>query len=95
MNELKKRLLPEAFHPGEYIREEMTERKWTMDELAYKLNCSYELLNDVVYGKRPISPEIAMALGDVFGTGAQVWLNLQATYWLTVFERRRHDGKEN
>lgn len=89
MSKPKKRLIPEAFHPGEYIREEMEERKWCLRELTDKLKCNFTLIEGIVYGKQSISPEIAEALGRVFGTGAQVWLQLQATYWTTVFEKRR------
>ena len=91
---MSKRLIPEAFHPGEYILEEMAERKWSMHELAHKLKCSFTQLHGIVYKKQTILPEMAMALGDVFGTGAQVWLNLQATYWLTVFEMRRRKNEQ-
>lgn len=92
---MKRRLLPEAFHPGEYIREEMAERKWSFEKLADKLDCDHVLLNNIIYGRQSISEEMAMALGRVFGTGAQVWLNLQATYWETVFEMRRRTREEN
>ena len=93
--DMKKRLLPEAFHPGEYIREEMKERGWSFEELADKLDCNRVLLYDIIHRRQSISEEMAKALGRVFGAGAQVWLNLQATYWLTVFEMRRRHEKEN
>jgi len=36
----------------------------------------------VVSGKASLSPEMAHGLGDAFGSGAQVWMNLDTTYRL-------------
>lgn len=81
---MEKRLLPEAFHPGEYIREEAEERGWSPSDLADILGYERNVISDVFAGRRSISPEMAKALGDAFGTGAQVWLNLQAAYRLAT-----------
>ena len=81
---MEKKLLPEAFHPGEYIREEAEERGWSPSDLADILGYERNVISDVFAGRRSISPEMAKALGDAFGTGAQVWLNLQAAYRLAT-----------
>lgn len=81
---MEKRLLPEAFHPGEYIREEAEERGWSPSDLADILGYERNVISDVLTGRRSVSPEMAKALGDAFGTGAQVWLNLQAAYRLAT-----------
>jgi HTH-type transcriptional regulator/antitoxin HigA len=81
---MEKRLLPEAFHPGEYIREEAEERGWSPSDLADILGYERNVISDILTGRRSVSPEMAKSLGDAFGTGAQVWLNLQAAYRLAM-----------
>ncbi|UCB52903.1 MAG: HigA family addiction module antidote protein [Candidatus Zixiibacteriota bacterium] len=85
---MEKRLLPEAFHPGEYIREEAEARGWSPSDLADILGYERNVISDILTGRRSVSPEMAKALGDAFGTGAQVWLNLQAAYKLATSSRK-------
>ena len=77
----------EVFPPGEFIREELEERGWTQEVLAEVLGLSHRLVNEVVKGKRRITPETARALGEAFGTGPVVWMNLQSTYSLSKVMR--------
>jgi len=79
---MDKRVIPEAFHPGEYIRDELEERGWAQADLAVILGYPPSIVSDVITGRRSISPEIAAALGEAFDTSAQVWLNVQAAYQL-------------
>ena len=44
-------------------------------------------ITDILGGKRAITPETALRLGRYFGTGAEIWLNLQTAYDLAVAER--------
>ncbi|MCK4606364.1 MAG: HigA family addiction module antidote protein [candidate division Zixibacteria bacterium] len=81
---MKNKMLPEGFLPGEYIREEAEERGWTPTDLAAILGCKPNIVSDLFAGRRSISAELAKALGDAFGTGAQVWLNLQSAYRLAT-----------
>ena len=81
---MEKRIVPEAFHPAEYILEEADERGWTKSDLAEILGFTRADLSNLLSGRVSISPKIAKALGDAFGTGAQVWLNLQSAYQLAT-----------
>jgi HTH-type transcriptional regulator/antitoxin HigA len=72
----------EAFPPGEFIKEELEARNWSQIELAEIIGRLPKVVNDLVLGKRPISPDIAKALGDAFGTSAQYWMNLESSYQL-------------
>lgn len=74
----------EGFPPGDYIREELKERGWTQSDLAFITGEDPSLINRIITGNRKISARLAHALGDAFGTGAQVWLNLQNAYLLSV-----------
>ena len=75
----------EAFPPGDFIREEIEWRGWTQEVLAEILGISLRRVNEVIKGKRRVTPETARALGKAFGTSAELWMNLESTYrlWLT------------
>jgi HTH-type transcriptional regulator / antitoxin HigA len=70
----------EAFHPGEYIRDELEARGWSQKDLARILDRPLQVVNEIVNGRKRITADTAMAIGLAFGTGAKVWLNLQSTY---------------
>ena len=72
----------ESFAPGEYIREEIEARGWTQIDLAEILGRPAQAVSEIITGKRSITPEMARALGDAFGTSAQLWLNLESRYRL-------------
>ena len=80
---MAQRTNPEAFPPGEYIREELVERGWTQMDLADILARPPQVVNEIVAGKRSITPETARGLADAFGTSAQLWMNLEASYQLS------------
>ncbi len=77
-----KRRAAEAFPPGEFIKEELEARSWLQEDLAEIIGREPKVISDLVTGKRPISPELARALGDAFGTSAQYWMNLESSYRL-------------
>lgn len=70
----------EVFHPGEYLLDELNARNWSQAEFAEIINRPYRLVNEIVNGKRGISPETARELGAAFGTSAKVWMNLDTAY---------------
>ncbi|TAK30623.1 MAG: addiction module antidote protein, HigA family [Chloroflexota bacterium] len=73
----------EVFPPGEFIKEELEARDWTQIELAEILGRPLTVVNEIISGKRGITPETAKGLGDAFGTSAQYWLNLESAYRLS------------
>src|SRR5680860_899762 len=65
-------------HPGEMLMEEFLKPlKMTQVELAEKLGVSYPRINELVHGKRGVTPDTALRLERLFGMEAQFWLNLQ------------------
>jgi HTH-type transcriptional regulator/antitoxin HigA len=72
----------EAFPPGDFLKEEMEARNWTQEDLASVMGKSLRLVNDIVNGKRAITPQTAKALGSAFGTSAQYWMNLESAWQL-------------
>ena len=59
------RIPAEIFPPGEFIREELEARNWTQGDLAEILDRPLQLVNEIVLGKRSITPETAQG-GDPF-----------------------------
>ena len=72
----------EVFPPGEFIREELEARGWTQADLAAIIKSSARLVNEIVAGKRSVTPETAHRLGQAFGTSAELWLGLESDYQL-------------
>lgn len=65
-------------HPGEMLLREFLEPSGiTQLELARHLGWTYARLNEIINGRRGITSDSALALGDVLGTGPEFWLNLQ------------------
>lgn len=79
----KNRRPAKTFPPGEFIKDEMEARCWTQTDLAEILGRPLRVVNEIIAGKRGISPETAQGLGDALGTSAQLWLNLDASYQLS------------
>jgi HTH-type transcriptional regulator/antitoxin HigA len=74
----------ELFPPGDFIKEELEARGWTQEDLADILGRNPRLVNEIISGRRGITPETAKGLGDAFGTGAQFWMNLESAYRLSL-----------
>jgi len=68
-------------HPGEMLVEEFLKPLGlSQTELAAKLEVSYPRVNELVHGKRGVTPDTALRLERLFGMEAQFWLNLQLTW---------------
>ncbi len=77
-----KRQIAETFYPGIFLEEELDARGWSQIDLAEILGKSSTDINLIIKGKRSITPEMAIALGDAFDTGAEFWMNLETQYQL-------------
>ena len=75
--------LAEVFAPGEFLREELEARNWTQTELAEIMGRPVRLINEIIAGKKAITPETAIQLGESLGTGPEVWMNLESQYQLS------------
>jgi antitoxin HigA-1 len=68
-------------HPGEMLLEEFLEPlNLTQTELAERIGVPVNRVNEIVKGKRGITPDTALRLGKLFGTDPQFWLNLQLAW---------------
>jgi addiction module HigA family antidote len=76
-------------HPGEVLREEfLAPLGINAHALAMALKVPAPRINDIVRERRSITPDTALRLARYFGTTAQFWLNLQASYDLKIAERK-------
>lgn len=75
-------------HPGKILADEMRARALSANALALKLRVPANRITEIVNGKRSISPETAIRLGHYFGTGAGLWIRLQADYDLAQAEKQ-------
>jgi antitoxin HigA-1 len=65
-------------HPGEMLFEEFVKPLGlTQTELARSLGVSYPRLNEIVKGRRAVTPNTALRLARVLGMSADFWLGLQ------------------
>ena len=72
----------EVFPPGEYLRDELKERRWTQGDFARIIGRPLQMVNEIINGKKRITVETAKAIGLALGTGPELWLNLENTYRL-------------
>lgn len=65
-------------HPGEMLLEEFLKPlNISQSAFAIRLGVSFPRLNEVVRGKRAVTPDTALRLARVTGMGADFWLGLQ------------------
>ena len=65
-------------HPGEMLLKEFLEPlALTQKAFAAHLGWTYARLNEVIKGRRQVSADSALALGEALNTGPEFWLNLQ------------------
>jgi len=65
-------------HPGEMLREDfLADYGLTVAGLAEALGVSRQTVNELLRGRRAVSPEMALRLSRLFGNSAEFWLNAQ------------------
>ena len=65
-------------HPGEMLLEEFLRPLGiSQSEFATRQGVSFPRLNEIIHGKRGITPDTALRLARVLGMSADFWLGLQ------------------
>ena len=68
-------------HPGEMLLEEfLIPLDMTQVQLAENIHVSYPRVNEIINGKRGITPDTALRLSALFGTSPEFWLNGQRNW---------------
>jgi addiction module HigA family antidote len=77
-------MLPEnriPTHPGEVLAAEfLAPLKLSQVDFARHLRIPVQRVNEVIRGKRGVTPETAWLLSQALGTSPEFWLNLQAAH---------------
>lgn len=74
--------LAEVFPAGEHLAEVLESRGWTQIEFAAILGRPAQFVSEIISGKKEITRESAAQIGAALGTSAEMWLNLQDSYFL-------------
>lgn len=73
-----------AIMPGDILREELEVREWSQADLANILGRPIQVVNEILNGKKAITPETAIGLAMALGTSPEFWLNLESSYRLQI-----------
>jgi addiction module HigA family antidote len=63
--------------PGDFLRDVLCKANISQEKLAENMFTSRFTINQIVRGKRNVTPSMALKLSKALGTSVQVWLNLQ------------------
>lgn len=74
-------------HPGEILADELDELQTSAAELSRLLHVPTNRITQIIAGRRAITADTALRLGQWFGTGPELWLNLQKAYELRLAEQ--------
>ena len=76
-------------HPGEMLREEfMKPLGMSINGLALELHVPATRIGEIVNERRGVTADTALRLARYFGTSADLWMNLQKDYELTLTRRK-------
>jgi addiction module HigA family antidote len=81
-------------HPGEMLREEfLSPLGMSQTELAQRIGVSYPRINEIINGKRGVTPDTALRLAKLFGTTPEFWLNGQRNWdlWQAMHSPKARD----
>jgi addiction module HigA family antidote len=79
-------------HPGEHLREDILPAIGkSKTEIASLLGVSRQTLYDVLNEKQPVTANLAVRLGKLFGDGPDIWLRMQQIYDRQMAERELKD----
>ena len=68
----------EPTHPGEMLLEEfLLPMEITQRQLADAIHVPYQRVNEIVNGRRGVTPSTALRLARFFGMSPDFWMNLQ------------------
>ncbi len=90
-------MLPEnriPTHPGEILLEEfLIPLEMSQVAFAEHVGVPVQRINEIVRGKRGVSPASAWLFAQAFGTSPEFWLNLQINYDLALARPKRKISK--
>ncbi|MSP00575.1 MAG: addiction module antidote protein, HigA family [Acetobacteraceae bacterium] len=67
-------------HPGQFLRDELEALGISARKFAAHIRVPHNAVTGIMNGERSISAQMAIRLGQAFGTTPRYWLNLQTIY---------------
>src|SRR2546430_17727673 len=84
-----------AMHPGELLREDVLPALGrARAEIARLLGVSRQTLHSILTERAPVTPAMALRLGKLCGNGPELWLALQARFYLERLGPAKRAGIE-
>ena len=74
-------------HPGVFLKEILDELGMSQNTFAHAIGVSPMRISHVIKGSRPVTAELAVLFGKVFGQTPTYWMNLQTGYDLKTAEK--------
>ena len=83
-------------HPGEMLLEEfLIPLSLTQRELADAIRVPYQRINELIHGRRGMTPSTALRLAKFFEMSADFWMNLQLRWDLYHAQQAEQDDLKN
>lgn len=80
-----------ATHPGVILLKEFLEPLGLSQKaVAAHIGIPIQRINEIIRGKRGVTPSTAWLLSEAFNTSPEFWLNLQSAYDLSVSRPQTH-----
>lgn len=73
-----------AIAPGEYLAEVLEDLNMTQAELSLRMGRPTQAINELIKGKKELTPETALQLAQVVGVPAHIWTGLENEYRLIL-----------
>src|SRR5580658_342302 len=81
--------------PGDFLEEVLQRRGWSQRDFATVLGRPVQAVNEIIAGKKAITPETAITLSEALGTSANYWLELEGRYRLDLLQSKKNPKQEN
>ena len=79
-------------HPGEMLLEEfLNPMGLTQRDLADAIHVPYQRINEIINGRRGVTPSTALRLSKFFGVTPDFWMNLQFRWDLFFTQQAEAD----
>ena len=74
-------------HPGVFLKEILDDLGMSQNAFARAIGVSPMRISHVIKGSRPVTAELAVLFGKVFGQTPTYWMNLQTSYDLKTAQK--------
>lgn len=78
-------------HPGELLARELDELQVLPSQLAKAIGVPPNRISQILKGTREVTADTAIRLGHWFGTGPEIWIDLQRDYDLRLAQENLRD----